>query len=527
MPRKIQAPREFDCPYQSACPHLEGLSAHWVWQCYHEYGQERSDLINQIDDLRQELKEAYREIKQLESEKAALKVRLDQLHRSQFKANRRPKPSEPSAKGNGSVRTPRKRGAPQGHRPWSRPRPKRIDRTVQVGAPKRCPHCQCGHLAPWGERCQHLQEDIVLCPRPQVTCFDHAQAWCPNCRRPVHQAGQGELIGAYMGPVAKSAAVYLRYGIGLSYRNVAKLFTHLFGLSMVPASVVGFDKTSCGKAEELYEDLLQKIQASAYLHADETSWRVDGVNHWLWYAGHEQLAYFHVDRHRSGEVAQNIIGTDYRGILNTDDYAAYNGVGCSSRQSCLAHPLRLARDACQTLESLETPLSKAQIRAIRFFKQTQQLFKDACSTGNQIREGNLKKTRAGPLIKNYQNRVKKLCSRSLTWEPAEQLRKRIWKQRDHLFTFMKHPQVQPTNNQAEQSLRRSVILRKLTFGNRSQQGAHRHSVLTSLIMTAQRQGRDPRAAIEQLISLPPAQAQHAFYRRPLPPTPNVRTSEPP
>lgn len=524
MPRKIQAPRGFECPYQDACPHLEGLSTHWVWECYQEHPWERSELLNQIEDLTQELKEAHQQIKELVSTNATLKVRLEQLHRAQFKANRREKTSETPQ--NKQPPTPKKRGAPRGHPPWTRPTPKQIDKTVPVAAPQNCPHCQCGHLAPWPERCQHLQEDIVLCPRTQVTCFDHAQAWCPNCRRPVQQAAEGELIGAYIGPVAKSAAVYLRYGIGLSYRNVAKLFTDLFGLSMVLASVVGFDKTSCGKAGELYEDLHQKIQASAYLHADETSWRVDGLTHWLWYAGHEELAYFHIDRHRSREVAQQVIGPGFAGVLNTDDYAAYNDLGNPARQSCLSHPLRLAREARQSLESSQTPLSEAQTRAICFFQETEAMLKDACVTGAQMRQG--AKTRPRPLLKRYKNRLKRLCAHTLAWEPAEQLRKRIWKQRDHLFTFIKYPKVQPTNNQAEQSLRRSVILRKITFGNRSQEGARRQAVLTSLIMTAQRQKRDPRAAIEQLISRPPDQAQSAFYRKPLHPhCQKSRTTRPP
>ena len=515
MPRKIQAPRGFECPYQAACPHLDGLSTHWVWECYQEYPEERSRLLNQIDDLTRELKEAYREINDLASANDTLKVRLEQLHRGQFKANRQKNSTEKTQKEGNSRPTPKKRGAPKGHPPWTRSTPKQIDKTVPVDAPTKCPHCDCTHLAPWQERHQHLQEDIVLRPRTQVTCFDHAQAWCPDCRRPVQKAGEGEMIGSYIGPLAKSTAVYLRYGIGLSYRNVAKVFTDLFGLSMVPASVVGFDKASCGKAGELYEDLHQKIQASAYLHADETSWRVDGVNHWLWYAGHEELAYFHIDRHRSGEVAQEVIGHDFSGVLNTDDYAAYNGVKNKARQSCLAHPLRLARDARRTLESLESPLSQAQTQAISFFEDTEGLFKDACLTGAQMRQGTLKKTRPGPLIKKYKDRVDRHCAKTLAWEPAEKLRKRIIKQRNNLFTFIKYPEVQPTNNQAEQSLRRSVILRKITFGNRSDEGARRQAVLTSLIMTAQRQDRDPRAAIEQLLTRPAEEAQSAFYRKPL------------
>jgi hypothetical protein len=59
---------------------------------------------------------------------------------------------------------------------------------LAVPAPKQCPHCQCANLLPSRQRCQHVQEDIVLCPQTWVVCFDHQQAWCPQCRRDVIQA---------------------------------------------------------------------------------------------------------------------------------------------------------------------------------------------------------------------------------------------------------------------------------------------------------------------------------------------------
>jgi len=80
-----------------------------------------------------------------------------------------------------------------------------------------------------------------------------------------------------------------------------------------------------------------------------------------------------------------------------------------------------------------------------------------------------------------------------------------------LFTFIRHPEAMPTNNQAEQSLQPSVILRKLTFGNRSPAGARHYSVLSSLLITAHRQGRDARTARLALFTQPASAAKNAFY----------------
>jgi transposase len=281
---------------------------------------------------------------------------------------------------------------------------------------------------------------------------------------------------------------------------------------MVPASVVGFDRRACEKGQGLYEDLHQKIQASEYLHADETSWRVDGKGAWLWYVGQAELAYFHVDAHRSGEVAQAVIGPLFEGVLNTDDYAAYNGVRVSARQSCLAHPLRDAREAQKLIESLE---DKAPVSAPAkgFIARAKQFLEKLCQIGRQLRQGTLSPKQATGLKSPFQSQLRRLCAKPLTWKPAETLRSRLWKQRGCLLTFLDHPQIEPTNNQAEQSLRRSVILRKITFGSRSSEGAHRHAVLTSLVMTAQRQGRDARAAVEALFTQAPSVLRKAFYRQ--------------
>jgi hypothetical protein len=189
-------------------------------------------------------------------------------------------------------------------------------------------------LTPLAETLDHLQEDIVIRPQTLVTCYRHGQAFCTRCHQPVVQAGEGELLNAPIGPVAKSVAIYLRYRIGLPYRKTAELFREVFGLKFVPASALGFDRKAAARGTPIYEDLRQKIRASEVVHADETSWRSDGLGHFVWFAGNENLAFFHIDRHRSAEVAKALFGEDFNGTLVRDRYAAYNGIG-RDWQACL------------------------------------------------------------------------------------------------------------------------------------------------------------------------------------------------
>src|SRR5262249_43344768 len=154
----------------------------------------------------------------------------------------------------------------------------------------------------------HLQEDIVLEPRTRVRCYHHRQAYCPHCGRAVWQPGPGELPGAYIGPAAKATAIYLRYELNVSDRKISRFFRDFFGLTFVPASVFGFERQAVRRGQALYADLLEKVRSLAVVHADETSWRHDGHNYFVWYAGDDDLAVFHLDAHRTAQAAQSLLG---------------------------------------------------------------------------------------------------------------------------------------------------------------------------------------------------------------------------
>jgi transposase len=95
--------------------------------------------------------------------------------------------------------------------------------------------------------------------------------------------------------------------------------------------------------EGIYADLREKLRSSLIAHADETSWRNDGVGHFVWFGGNENLAFFHIDRHRSADVAKAIFGKNFAGTLVRDRYAAYNGIA-ANWQACLAHVMTTIKD---------------------------------------------------------------------------------------------------------------------------------------------------------------------------------------
>jgi len=475
-------------------------------EVYHEH-------LRIIDGFDDDLKARDDRIRILERENAQLKAKLQAVHRRQFKPNKK-KEAENGRKdvGSGSSsgeREKKKRGAPVGHPGWVRPKPDRIDRTVHVPAPTICPHCQSDDLRPMEERTEHFQEDIIIRPQTLVTRYLHRQAFCARCNRPVSQAGESELLNAPIGPVAKSTALYLRYRMGIPYRKTTELLRELFGLKFVPASALLFDRKAAARGRPIYEDLRDKIRVSDVVHADETSWRSDGVGHFIWFAGNENLAFFHIDRHRSADVAKTIFGEDFDGTLVRDRYAAYNGIGVDW-QVCIAHILTKAKDISG--EHALLPPTEKDTATSPFCDRLMDLCSRLCDAGQKLKSGDIPWKAAAKIEKRFVRELSTLCKRPLRFKPAETLRTYLaGPEQKFLFTFLRRPGVPPTNNHAEQSLRPLVIFRKICFGNRSESGLKTHSILPSLVQTARRQDVHPREFLQTLLTADTPTAQAALY----------------
>ena len=82
---------------------------------------------------------------------------------------------------------------------------------------------------------------------------------------------------------------------------------------------------------------------------------------------------------------------------------------------------------------------------------------------------------------------------------------------DKLFTFLKIAGVEPTNNHAERSLRFLVIMRKICFGTRSEDGSESHSIMPSLLETARRQGKNGIDFLVTLLTRSLPEARHALF----------------
>jgi transposase len=501
MSRRMDAPVGHECPFRHNCPHLDQMSTSWVMECY----QEVFDLREQLQVMEQRYQQRIAELEKtlLERDQKIAQLRLQ--HQKQFKTN---KPQSPPIK----VQVKR-RGAPVGHPGWHRREPDHIDAVVQVPAPEDCPHCQYPDLQPCAETYQHVQEDIVLVPRTRVIKFVHKQCWCPRCRRAVYQTAAGELPGRQIGPVTRAVATHLRYNLQIPYRKVQHIFQDLFGMPLMPASAMAFDRQATALGRPLYEQLRAMLKSLPVAYADETSWREDGQGGYVWYGGDQDIAVYQITDNRSADSAVELLGEEFDGTLVTDDYAAYNATHPQHQQTCWRHLATKAKEIIQQIE-LTNPPVKAP-RSLAFCKKLGGFAAQLFDLGRRMRQKKLSLKKATAMIPSLQRQLRRLAGQELDHPAAETLRQRVMeKDKDKLFTFLRIQGVEPTNNSSERSVRFLVIMRKICFGTRSPAGSESHSVLPSLLETARRQGKDRIQFLLALLTKPLAAARAALFANP-------------
>ena len=126
----------------------------------------------------------------------------------------------------------------------------------------------------------------------------------------------------------------------LSKRDTSGLMNDFFGVDLSLGSVPTLEQRTSEVIAQAVEAARSYVQAQGAVHQDETGWKEGIKKAWLWVAATSQVTVFRVDLHRSADVAKRMLGLDFKGVLNTDRWSAYNWLDNHQRQLCWSHLLR-------------------------------------------------------------------------------------------------------------------------------------------------------------------------------------------
>jgi transposase len=465
------------CNNGKSCPLLDGDSIFKItaqrdyWQAT-AVRQEKTMALAEKEILKLREKNSL-----LAEENKSLKAQLKHLCQKPFKRKIL------KEDGNKSDKSQKKKGAPAGHKGRGRKRPETKNAHYVDILPQRCDKCGCKNITVYPSSFQeHYVQDIVM--QVATTCYRTHYGYCPECKKIVYptESIDGPLAHSRIGPNAVALSGYFRY-LGIPYRKTAKIFKDVFGLDITHPSLLKFNAKMAENGQPIFDTLLSKLKNSAYVHADETGWRVDGENQWLWNFVNQDTAVFRIDNSRGSKVVEETLGEKYEGTLISDFYSGYNPVCAKAKQKCLAH---LLRDIKKIQE--ENTLAKQDIDFCRKLKKT---LKAAMQVWRKAVKNEISKKQLQDAKKQTAEILTRLCLYKIENEKLQNILKRMVKHHDQLLTFMDEPNIEPTNNRAERTLRPSVIMRKITFGNRTESGAANHSVIMSIVQSSILNGQEP------------------------------------
>lgn len=224
---------------------------------------------------------------------------------------------------------------------------------------------------------------------------------------------------------------------------------------------------------------------------DETGWRVGGRPAWLhaWVADRATL--YAIDRRRSAEALESVIGRDYAGYLIHDGWSSYDRFRQATHQQCVGHVLRRVRE----LEA------KATAGAVHYPRALIKLFTEAIHLRNQYRKGKASAQQLRAARWDFQERLWALVTRPRVVPAYQTLSRHLWYYLDDWFTFLEHPELEPTNGAVERAIRPAVVNRKVWGGNRTWRGAHAQEILMTVLETGKRARRSPLEFISQTLRL--------------------------
>lgn len=436
----------------------------------------REHLLQIIAEQQQVIEQQQAVIEQLQARIAELESRLGRSGGRGMPGLKPPagesasaKPRKPRAEGFG-----RQRATPT----------ERVEHAVEA-----CPTCG---IALVGGSVKRSREVLELGPSPtRIIEHVYRERRCPLCgKRWTPQVDlTGQVLGKQrLGLGLVSLIVTLREEGRLPIQTIQWYLETVHRLHLSVGAIVAASACAARQGEAALEQIRARVRASPVANADETGWRENGHNGYVWTFSTPTERYF-VRGSREKAMVDQVLGDTFSGVLVSDFYAAYNHYD-GLKQRCWAHLLQDIHE----LRELYPEDASVQ----RWAQELNTLYQQAKAFASP-------KDRERVAAKvQFERRALAICApyRENPAAAQRRLSARITRFIEELFVFVLYPEVPSHNNAAEQSLRHLVTSRKISGGTRSPTGTRTKMALSSLFGTWRARHLDPLVACRQMLGSP-------------------------
>jgi transposase len=435
----------------------------------------REDLWALVLQLQTELTQAQERIAELEA----------QLAKPKKTARNSSVPPSQSAKGKQQQRRKR-RGAKPGHKGVSRAN----------GEPDQVVECRAGVCTHCGADLSEAEHELIarhqvveLPPvKPVIIELRRYQVRCEcgHCMAGRYPAGYDEPAQTF-GPRVHALLSYLNGTHHIAQERLKRLMNEVCGLAISAGAIANSLQRTARRLEKPAHDILRDIRRSKVIGSDETGFRVEGENWWLWTVQTPQASYFAAADTRAGEVLEALLFDAVAEVWCSDLYSAQLTAPARRFAICHAHQLRDLQYAIDAGDD-------------RYAPAMQWLLREALHL-SRCRENLLPET-----YKAHLEAVKATCLALLdlpTDHPdALRLQKRYRKHHEKLWVFLERDDVPFDNNASERALRPAVIHRKVTGGFRTEAGVVAYALYRTIEDTARKRGQSIFDALFNVLGRP-------------------------
>jgi hypothetical protein len=244
-------------------------------------------------------------------------------------------------------------------------------------------------------------------------------------------------------PYSANVLAYVIYNIievHIPQYKLSQIIQKMFGYPLGQPTINRMIRKTVESYRDTYEGIRRRLSHGKLIHADETHVSVKGKDSYVWvFTSMEDVLYVWSETRESVVVTE--ILKDFKGVLVSDFYAAYDSVACS-QQRCLVHLLRDLNG-----HIYEEPFNQ-EIKEIG--QAFAALLKPIIDTIDRF---GLK----ARFLKKHKQAVTRfydaLLCRKYNTELAEKAQARFKRNRAKLFIFLDHDNVPWNNNNAEHAVK--------------------------------------------------------------------------
>jgi hypothetical protein len=269
--------------------------------------------------------------------------------------------------------------------------------------------------------------------------------------------------------------VWLKIGLRMTIDSIPKLLNVSFGLKISEGEVQLILDQMARAFGPYYEQMIKDMRNRSARNIDETGWRIDGNNAWLWAFITKWEAVYHIAYSRGHEAALEVLGKNPKGVDIHDRFTAYSALwkktGYRPQQVCWLHILGDSKEL-------------AKKYGIEGGNHVHFVLKHLYRKAKGFKQNGTRKD-----VEELKDMLEKYLVREFLPTECKKFVKNLLKYKDFMFEFVTNPDVDSTNNRAERAIRPCVIARKVSGGSRSDRGAQIYAILMSIIQTLKQNGK--------------------------------------